>query len=59
MRGPLWCKLSTTAGGDALLAAVGRLSFVTSGLPVQIYDPTVHYHQVRDVWIGAPTPDER
>ena len=23
------------------------------GLPVQIYDPTVHYHQVRDVWIGV------
>ena len=43
----------------ALLAAVGRLSVVTLGLPVQTYDPTVHYHQVRDVWIGVRTPDGR
>jgi outer membrane protein len=43
----------------AVLQAVGRLSVVTLGLPVQIYDPTVHYHQVRDVWIGVRTPDGR
>ena len=43
----------------SVLAAVGRLSVVTLGLPVQIYDPTVHYHQVRDVWIGVRTPDGR
>ena len=43
----------------SLLAAVGRLSAVTLGLPTQIYDPTVHYHQVRDVWIGVRTPDGR
>jgi outer membrane protein len=29
------------------------------GLPVQVYDPTVHYHQVRDVWIGVRMPDGR
>ena len=43
----------------SVLAAVGRLSVVTLGLPTQIYDPTVHYHQVRDVWIGVRTPDGR
>jgi outer membrane protein len=43
----------------SVLASVGRLSVVTLGLPVQIYDPTVHYHQVRDVWIGVRTPDGR
>ncbi len=43
----------------SVLAAVGRLSAVTLGLPTQIYDPTVHYHQVRDVWIGVRTPDGR
>jgi outer membrane protein len=25
-------------------------------LPVSIYDPLVHYHQVRDTWIGLRTP---
>ena len=27
------------------------------GLGVQIYDPVVHYHQVRDSWVGVRTPD--
>lgn len=40
-----------------LLAAVGRLSPQALGLPVEIYDPSVHYHQVRDSWIGLRTPD--
>ena len=43
----------------ALLAAVGRLSPQVLGLHVVNYDPTVHYHQVRDVWIGVRTPDGR
>jgi outer membrane protein len=43
----------------SVLASVGRLSVVTLGLPTQIYDPTVHYHQVRDVWVGVRTPDGR
>jgi outer membrane protein len=43
----------------ALLAATGRLSVVTLALSTQVYDPTVHYHQVRDVWIGVRTPDGR
>jgi outer membrane protein len=41
----------------SLLAGVGRLSAEVLGLPVEIYDPTVHYHQVRDSWFGLRTPD--
>ncbi len=40
----------------SLLSAVGRLSARELGLPVSIYDPQVHYHQVRDSWIGLRTP---
>lgn len=43
----------------SLLAAVGSLSPTVLGLPVQVYDPTVHYHQVRDSWFGVRTPDGR
>ena len=39
-----------------LLAAVGRLSPQVLSLPVTIYDPSVHYHQVRDAWSGLRTP---
>ena len=35
-----------------LLAAVGDLSPTVLGLQTPIYDPTVHYHQVRDSWLG-------
>jgi len=40
-----------------LLAAAGRLSAQVLGLNVPIYDPVVHYHQVRDTWVGVRTPD--
>ncbi|HUN97602.1 MAG TPA: TolC family protein, partial [Bradyrhizobium sp.] len=40
----------------SLLSAVGRLSAAELHLPVSIYDPQVHYHQVRDSWIGLRTP---
>ncbi len=40
----------------SLLAAVGRLSAQVLGLPVAIYDPQVHYQQVRDSWFGLRTP---
>jgi outer membrane protein len=43
----------------ALLAAVGRLSPDVMGLPTQIYDPQIHYQQIRDAWIGVRTPDGR
>ncbi len=43
----------------ALLAAVGRLAPQVLGLTVPTYDPQVHYHQVRDAWVGVRTPDGR
>ena len=43
----------------AVLNAVGRLSPTVLGLATVIYDPSVHYHQVRDSWIGVRTPDGR
>ena len=39
-----------------LLAAVGRLSPQVLSLPTTIYDPSVHYYQVRDAWSGLRTP---
>jgi outer membrane protein len=42
-----------------LLAAVGGLSMTHLGLNVIIYDPQVHYQQVRDAWVGVRTPDGR
>jgi outer membrane protein len=42
-----------------LLSATGHLSPQVLRLPVQIYDPRIHYHQVRDAWIGVRTPDGR
>ena len=43
----------------ALLRAVGRLGPQTLGLKIPVYDPMVHYQQVRDVWGGVRTPDGR
>jgi outer membrane protein len=40
-----------------LLAATGELSPRELGLPTEIYDPSVHYHQVRDAWVGIRTPE--
>jgi len=40
-----------------VLSSVGRLSPQVLGLATQIYDPTVHYQQVRDSWAGVRTPD--
>ena len=40
-----------------LLAAVGQLSASTLGLRVATYDPTVHFDQVKDKWLGTRTPD--
>jgi outer membrane protein len=42
-----------------LLAAVGSLSPQILGLRVQVYDPMVHYQQVRDAWGGVRIPDGR
>jgi outer membrane protein len=43
----------------AVLNAVGRLSPQVLKLPTETYDPSVHYHQVRDSWVGIRTPDGR
>jgi outer membrane protein len=29
------------------------------GLKIQVYDPIVHYQQVRDAWAGVRAPDGR
>lgn len=42
-----------------VLQAIGRLSPTVLGLKTEVYDPRVHYHQVRDKWIGVRTPDGR
>jgi outer membrane protein len=41
----------------AVLSAVGGLSPQVMGLPIENYDPVVHYRQVRDAWGGVRTPD--
>jgi outer membrane protein len=43
----------------SVLSAVGRLSPQVLNLPTTVYDPSVHYHQVRDSWFGVRTPDGR
>jgi outer membrane protein len=43
----------------SVLSAVGRLSPQVLKLKTTIYDPSVHYHQVRDSWFGVRTPDGR
>jgi outer membrane protein len=42
-----------------VLAAVGRLSPQVLGLPTPVYDPMIHYQQVRDAWVGVRNPDGR
>ena len=43
----------------AVMAAIGRLSAQNLGLNVDAYDPTIHFDQVKDKWIGLRTPDGR
>jgi outer membrane protein len=43
----------------AVLSAVGRLSPQVLNLNTTVYDPSVHYQQVRDSWFGVRTPDGR
>jgi len=42
-----------------LVAAVGRLLPDVIGLHAPVYDPFVHYEQVRDSWAGVRIPDGR
>ncbi len=41
----------------SVLSAVGRLAPQVLGLNTTVYDPSVHYQQVRDSWAGVRTPD--
>jgi outer membrane protein len=43
----------------SVLNAVGRLSPQVLNLATTVYDPSVHYQQVRDSWFGVRTPDGR
>jgi outer membrane protein len=41
----------------SVLDKIGRLSPIVLKLATDTYDPSVHYHQVRDSWVGVRTPD--
>jgi len=43
----------------SLLSAVGELNLPKLGINIPLYDPMVHYQQVRDAWIGVRIPDGR
>jgi outer membrane protein len=43
----------------SVLNQVGRLSPIVLNLATTVYDPSVHYHQVRDSWVGVRAPDGR
>ncbi|MET3225233.1 TolC family outer membrane protein [Bradyrhizobium diazoefficiens] len=43
----------------SVLNAIGRLAPQVLGLNTTVYDPSVHYQQVRDSWAGVRTPDGR
>lgn len=43
----------------AALGSIGRLSAQEIGLDVAVYDPSVHFEQVKDKWFGTETPDGR
>ncbi|UPK40437.1 TolC family outer membrane protein [Bradyrhizobium sp. 186] len=43
----------------SVLSAVGRLAPQVLGLSTTVYDPSVHYQQVRDSWAGVRAPDGR
>jgi outer membrane protein len=43
----------------SVLNSVGRLAPQVLGLKTNVYDPSVHYHQVRDSWVGVRIPDGR
>src|SRR5260221_1044425 len=43
----------------AVLTAGGRLAPIVLNLATTVYDPSVHYYQVRDSWYGVRAPDGR
>lgn len=46
-------------GSYSVLASMGRLSVDTLGLSVAVYDPTIHFDQVKGKLFGTTTPDGR
>jgi outer membrane protein len=42
-----------------VMAAIGRLSAARLALKTAVYNPKIHFDQVRDKWIGTKTPDGR
>jgi outer membrane protein len=42
-----------------VLAATGALSPQILALRIEVYDPVIHYQQVRDAWGSVRTPDGR
>jgi outer membrane protein len=47
-----------TVASYQLRSSIGQLTAQSMKLPVAVYDPTVHYNDVRNSWIGlgGPTP---
>ncbi|MEF3367688.1 TolC family outer membrane protein [Methylocystis sp. 9N] len=43
----------------AALGSIGRLSARELNLSVEIYDPNVHFEQIKTQWFGTETPDGR
>ncbi|MEK4034307.1 TolC family outer membrane protein [Methylocystis sp. IM3] len=43
----------------AVLGSIGRLSAQELRLDVALYDPSIHYDQVKTKWFGVETPDGR
>lgn len=42
-----------------LRSAIGRLTAAQLALPVEVYDPAIHYRAVRNKLFGLSTPDEQ
>ncbi len=43
----------------AVVQAMGKLTARSMRLKVELYDPQVHFEQVKDLWWGTTTPDGR
>lgn len=46
-------------GSYSVLASMGRLSPTTLSLDIDLYDPTIHFDQVKSKLFGVRTPDGR
>jgi hypothetical protein len=53
------CATREGVASYTVLAATATLSLQILGLKIEVYDPVVHYQQVRDVWGGVRAPDGR